>query len=82
MERNKDYILDFDDSGRLAVTLLSTGAAYGAAEVTVTAKVLAPEMVTEDELDRQRMMWSMGRKPEWKFCVRCTQNMGWFLRSF
>lgn len=50
LERNKDYILDFDDSGRLAVTLLSTGTAYGAAEVTVTAKVLAPEMVTEDEL--------------------------------
>ena len=50
LEKDKDYILDFDDYGRLAVTLLSTGAAYSAVGVTVTGNVLAPEKVTEEDL--------------------------------
>ncbi|MFQ8681960.1 phage tail sheath family protein [Enterocloster sp.] len=50
LKKGKDYILDFDDYGKLTVTLLSTGAAYSAAEVTVAGKALAPEKVTEEDL--------------------------------
>ena len=45
-----DYIAGFDDYGQLIITVLSTGTAYEAAELVVTGKALAPEMVTEDDV--------------------------------
>lgn len=45
-----DYVADFDESGRLVLTVLSTGKASGAAELTVSGKMLAPELVTEEDL--------------------------------
>lgn len=48
--RGTDYISEFDDKGRLIITLLSTGNAFDLPELTVSAKAIAPEMVTEEDL--------------------------------
>lgn len=50
LKQDKDYVLDFDDNGCLTVTLLSAGDAYSTTEISVKGKVLAPEMVTEEDL--------------------------------
>lgn len=47
---DSDYIATFDDDGFLVVTLLSTGAGAEAKELLISGKVLAPELVTEDDL--------------------------------
>lgn len=50
LSENKDFIMDFDETGNLIITLLSTGDAYEASEVTASFKILAPNMVTEEDL--------------------------------
>lgn len=45
-----DYLAGFDDYGYLTITLISTGSAYDAKELTVSGRVLAPEMVTEEDI--------------------------------
>ena len=50
LSENEDFIMDFDDSGNLVITLLSTGSAYGAEEVKASFKVIAPDMVKEEDL--------------------------------
>lgn len=48
--KGKDYIVDFDESGKLIVTLLKSGNAFDLPEITVSAKAIAPELVTEEDL--------------------------------
>lgn len=48
--RDKDYITSFDNAGNLLITLLSTGSAYQSVKITVSGKMLAPEMVTEEDI--------------------------------
>lgn len=45
-----DYLLDFNDLGFLTVTLLRSGSAHDATEVTVKGKVLDPKMVKEEDI--------------------------------
>ena len=45
-----DYITNFDEMGRLVITLLSSGNAFELPEITVSAKAIAPELVTEEDL--------------------------------
>ena len=45
-----DYLAQLDDNGKLVVTLLSKGDAYKVSEIQVTAKQLAPELVTEQDV--------------------------------
>lgn len=48
--RDQDYIAAFDDAGRVVVTLLTKGAAYYQEEITVSAKAVDPDLVTEQDL--------------------------------
>ena len=48
--RGTDYITAFDNDGRLIITLLSSGKAFDLSEITVSGKVIAPELVTEEDL--------------------------------
>lgn len=50
LSENKDYVMDFHASGNLVITLLSHGSAYDANEVKVSFKVIAPDMVKEEDL--------------------------------
>ena len=50
LSENKDFIMDFNDTGDLVITLLSTGSAYEASEVKASFKVIAPDMVKEEDL--------------------------------
>lgn len=45
-----DYIAEFDEYGYLVITVLSAGKAYEATQITVSGKVIAPEMVTEEDV--------------------------------
>ncbi len=47
---DSDYIATFNDDGFLVVTLLSTGTGAEAKELLISGKVLAPELVTEEDL--------------------------------
>lgn len=50
LERDKDYLATFNDSGHLILTMLSTGNGYQAVEAVVSGKMLAPELVTERDI--------------------------------
>ena len=50
LANNVDYVKSYDDYGQLVITLLSTSAAYEAAEITAEGKKLDPEMVTEADI--------------------------------
>lgn len=50
LEEGTDYVLDFDDYGHLVVTMLSGGRAYEVSSVNLSAKMLAPELVTETDI--------------------------------
>lgn len=45
-----DYLAGFDGHGHLVLTLLGAGEAYDAGELTVSGRVLAPEMVTGEDI--------------------------------
>lgn len=47
---NTDYIINFDEGGKIIITLLSTGSAYQAKKVLVQSDSIAPEMVDEADL--------------------------------
>lgn len=47
---NKDFIMDFNESGYLVVTLLKAGKGYEAADLKISYKMIAPDMVTEEDL--------------------------------
>ncbi|HCD43986.1 MAG TPA: phage tail protein [Lachnoclostridium sp.] len=50
LSENKDFIMDFNSAGDLVITLLSTGNAYETSEVKASFKVIAPDMVKEEDL--------------------------------
>ncbi|RHR51973.1 phage tail sheath family protein [Clostridium sp. AF18-27] len=50
LTKGTDYITRFDEFGYLSIALLSTGLAYQSAELTVSGKMLDPEMVTEADM--------------------------------
>ena len=50
LKLDQDYIASFDDQGRVVSTLLTRGDAYYEEEITVTAKAIDPELVTESDL--------------------------------
>ena len=50
LKPDQDYIASFDDQGRVVITLLTRGDAYYEEAVTVTAKAIDPELVTEADL--------------------------------
>ena len=47
---NKDFIMDFNESGYLVVTLLKAGKGYETADLKISYKMIAPDMVTEEDL--------------------------------
>lgn len=47
---DEDYTLSFDDDGYLVITLLSTGSAADATELTVNGNVLDPSAVDADDI--------------------------------
>ena len=47
---DEDYLASFNDSGYLVVTILSSGAGSEAQELIISGKVLAPDLVTEEDL--------------------------------
>nr|DAF27422.1 MAG TPA: tail sheath tube [Caudoviricetes sp.] len=48
--RDTDYILSFDSSGKLVVTLLSTGSAYSATSIKISGEKLDPSAVTSADI--------------------------------
>lgn len=50
LKEETDYIADFDDTGKLVLTLLRTGTAYDVKNLMVSGKALSPEMVTEEDM--------------------------------
>lgn len=50
LQENKDFIMDFNESGYLVVTLLKAGKGYEAADLKISYKMIAPDMVTEEDL--------------------------------
>lgn len=50
LKEETDYIADFDSAGKLILTLLRAGSAYEVKSLTVSGKVLSPEMVTEEDM--------------------------------
>lgn len=46
----KDFVMDFDESGNLILTLLRSGIGYDATDLKISFKVIAPEMVTEEDI--------------------------------
>ncbi len=49
-ELDKDYILTYDGSGRLIVTLLSTGSLYSSESINIASSSLDPSAVTEADI--------------------------------
>lgn len=49
-ERDKDYMLSYDDSGRMVITLLSGGTLYNSEKINVASTSLDPTLVTEEDL--------------------------------
>lgn len=47
---NRDYITSFDESGKVILTMLSTGAGYDLESVKVSCRYMDPTMVTDEEL--------------------------------
>lgn len=47
---DQDYILNFNDDGKVILTLLSTGAGYGMESIKVKCRYLDPDMVTEKDI--------------------------------
>lgn len=50
LKEGTDYVMDFDEYGHLVVTLLSGGSAYEVDSINLSAKVIAPELVTESDI--------------------------------
>lgn len=50
LKPDQDYIAAFNDQGQVVITLLTRGDAYYKSEITVTAKAIDPEAVTERDL--------------------------------
>ena len=50
LKLDEDYIVTFDDAGRVQITFLSTGKGYDLKSVAVTCSCLAPELVTEEDI--------------------------------
>lgn len=48
--KDKDYIAEFNEYGHTVITVLSSGVAYDAENLMVSGKMLAPELVTEEDL--------------------------------
>lgn len=47
---DKDYIVSFNDKGKVILTLLSTGVGYAYDSIEVQCRYLEPDMVTEEEI--------------------------------
>ncbi len=54
--KDEDYMLSYNDSGELIVTLLSTGALYAAEQINVASDSLDPSMITETDIIGSRDM--------------------------
>lgn len=50
LKNNVDYITTFNSYGQLIITLLGSGVAYDATEITVEGTRLDPKMVTEEDI--------------------------------
>lgn len=47
---DKDFIMDFDESGNLILTLLRSGTGYDATDLKISYKIITPDMVTEEDI--------------------------------
>lgn len=50
LKENEDYLLDFDDDGKLVITLIASGTGAAAASLTVESTSIDPDAVDADEV--------------------------------
>lgn len=50
LTENSDFVMDFDEAGDLIITLLRGGIAYDVNELKISFRIIAPELVTEEDL--------------------------------